>query len=422
MAFAIEDILLNFFLILTPLYFFQFILSNYSELHAKFYLGSILGLSAILCMTFPIVSGDGFVWDLRWIALLVSLLYGGLLSGGITATMIVIYRFAIGGMLGSLNVLLVAVFILLLFFFLRRHFIQQPFPNKLKRGIGFSVLTWLIVVSAITVHFYMTGAAEWLWHNSLPIFGTMLLLYVLSTGLYVYFSESIRFYSTLKDQALKTEKLNYVTEINDLLSLELAQGLEKSVKQLEPLVSSDDPGVRGHSRAAVLEISKLKAAVAEHFTSAETEGQPTIISLEEMMEDVLLTLNPYIEQKGIETAFDIDPQLILKKDMLRVKQILLNVTKNAIDATSRGGKVQIATLMKRHHLFIYIEDTGIGIAPEQLASLLDFNSDAKNTIIGRGLKVTQQLIREMDGAISFSSQIGKGTTVSLKLPSQIIGQ
>ena len=422
MVFAIEDFLLNFFLILTPLYFFQFILSNYSKLHAKFCLGGILGLSAILCMTFPVISGAGFVWDLRWIALLVSLLYGGLLSGGITATMLVIYRFTLGGMLGSLNGLLVAVLILLLFFFLGRHFIHQPFGNKLKRGIAFSVLTWLIVVSAISVHFYMTGTSDWLWHNSLPIFGVMLLLYVLSTGLYVYFSESIKFYSALKDQALKTEKLNYVNEINDLLSLELAQGLDRSVKQLEPLANSQDPGVRGQSRAAVLEISKLKDAVAQHFTIAETEREPDTISLEKIMEEVLATLNPYIEQKGIETAFDIDPQLVLKKDILRIKQILLNVTKNAIDATSRGGKVQISTLMKRHHLLIYIEDTGIGIAPEQLASLLDFNREDNNTIIGRGLKVTQQLIREMDGAISFTSEIGKGTTVSLKLPSQIIGR
>lgn len=63
MAFAIEDFLLNFFLILTPLYFFQFILSNYSNVHSKLYLGGILGLSAILCMAFPAISGDGFVLD-----------------------------------------------------------------------------------------------------------------------------------------------------------------------------------------------------------------------------------------------------------------------------------------------------------------------------------------------------------------------
>ncbi len=422
MTYAVEDILLNFFLILTPLYFFQFILSNYSELHAKFYLGSILGLSAILCMTFPVVSGDGFMVDLRWIAILVSLLYGGLLSGGITATMAVIYRFSLGGLLGSLSAAVATVLILLLFYFLRRYFIQQPFPNKLKRGIGFSVLTWMIVVIVYSTYFSVTDATDWLWQNGASLFGTMLILYVLSTGLYVYFSETIRFYSELKDQALKAEKLNYVTEINELLSLELAQGLDKSVKQLEPLVASEDPGVRGHSRAAVLEISKLKAAVSQHFASVEKEKSPDIISLGEIMGDVLLTLHPYIEQKGIKADFDIDSQLMLKKDILRVKQILLNVTKNAIDATSRGGSVQIATLMKRHHLLIYIEDTGIGIAPEQLASLLDFNSDAKNTIIGRGLKVTQQLIREMDGAISFSSQVGKGTTVTLKLPSQIISR
>ncbi len=422
MTYAIEDILLNFFLILTPLYFFQFILSNYSKLHSKFYLGTILGFSAILCMMFPIVSGEGFRVDLRWIALLVSLLYGGLLSGGITATMAVIYRFTLGGLLGSLSAAVATVLIFLLFYFLRRYFIQQPFPNKLKRGVGFSVLTWLIVVTVYSTYFSVTGASDWLWQNGASLFGAMLILYVLSTGLYIYFSETIRFYSELKDQALKSEKLNYVTEINELLSLELAQGLDKSVNHLEPLVASEDPGVRGHSRAAVLEISKLKASVSQHFTSAEREKSLDIISLEEVMGDVLTTLHPYIEQKGIKADFDIDPQLMLKKDIMRVQQILLNVTKNAIDATSRGGSVHVATLMKRHHLLIYIEDTGIGIAPEQLASLLDFNSDAKNTIIGRGLKVTQQLIREMDGAISFSSEVGKGTTVTLKLPSQIISR
>ena len=55
------DVLLNFLLILTPLYFFQFIISNYNSIGARVFLGVLLGLAAILCMQFPVVSGDGFL-------------------------------------------------------------------------------------------------------------------------------------------------------------------------------------------------------------------------------------------------------------------------------------------------------------------------------------------------------------------------
>lgn len=416
MEFLLSDVLLNFLLILTPLYFFQFIISNYTSIGTRVFLGGLLGVAAIVCMLFPMVSGDGFLWDLRWIALLISILYGGFLSGSITATLIIVFRFSLGGFQGAVIVVIVAVVLLLVFLYLRRLFQKMTFRQRLIVSIAFGVITWGVSIAGIVAHFYLNEALYDLQEMAGPVFSSMLALYVISSMTFVYFSESMRFYTTLKNEALAKEKVNYITEVGEVLGLQLSEHIDRATDVLEQL--KNQPVENRSERIALIEqeLMALSGALQKYTSSQDELLNDELRPLNTVVEEVVETLRPYASQKGVRMTTDVD---LSEEPMVRfgsMKQILEQLVKNALDATPRNGQVTISAIVKRNWLYIYVDDSGIGIAAEQLAGLVDVSLNSPNSIAGEGLRMTQRIVRELEGTFSITSEIQKGTTVTLKFP------
>lgn len=410
------DILLNFLLILTPLYFFQFIISNYHTIGARVFLGVLLGIAAVLCMLFPMVSGDGFLWDLRWVALLISILYGGILSGSITATLIIIFRFSLGGFQGSMIVVGVALVLIIVFLLLRRTFHLMTFRQRMFISGGLGIIAWGVAVSGIVTHFLLNDQLSALSQMATPIFSSMFVLYLLSSVTFIYFSESMRYYTLLKNEALSKEKVNYITEVGELLGTQLAARLEAATFQIEELKRT----LRGVEleRIEIVkeELDELTASILEYTTEQEGSNQEEERPLVHLVDEITLSMQPYAEQKGIHLKTDIELPISVEVNYLTIKEIVSNLVKNALDATPKNGHVSISAIAKRNWLFIYVEDDGIGIAQEQLTSLLDVNFNSPNSIAGEGLRMTQRLVRELGGTFSITSQVQKGTIVTLKFP------
>lgn len=410
------DVLLNFLLILTPLYFFQFIISNYNSIGARVFLGVLLGLAAILCMQFPMVSGDGFLWDLRWVALLISIVYGGILSGGITATLIILFRFSLGGFQGALIVVGVAVALILVFLFVRRGFLRLTFQRRILASGGLGVIAWGMAIGGIVTHFTLNGQLPELREIAFPVFSSMFILYIVSSVSFIYFSENMRHYTTLKNEALTTEKVNYITEVGELLGNQLTGHIEQAEDYLRELRGSLGTADNAKLEAIEWELEQLNQAL-NHYTS----GQDALMgtdkkSLSILTEEVVDSLRPYAEQKGVRMTVDIDLLEEVEVQYVQVKQVLINLVKNALDATPKGGQVTLSAMIKRNWLYIYVDDSGIGIAQDQLVGLMDLTYGSGSSIAGQGLRVTQQLVRELEGTFSITSEVQKGTTITLKFP------
>jgi two-component system sporulation sensor kinase B len=102
-------------------------------------------------MTFPVVAGEGFLWDLRWVPFAICVLYMGDLAGAICGLILISYRFSLGGITASLTVLSVAIIIFYLFQFYRRYFPQFSKPKKYIMNTTAAVMTFFIVLSAIWI-------------------------------------------------------------------------------------------------------------------------------------------------------------------------------------------------------------------------------------------------------------------------------
>ena len=131
------------------------------------------------------------------------------------------------------------------------------------------------------------------------------------------------------------------------------------------------------------------------------------------------------QRNGIALALEVDPALgMLRADERKFKQIMLNLLSNAVKFTREGGKVSVRARPLAGALEVAVEDTGIGIAPEDAQAVFeefrqvgrDYTRKAEGT--GLGLALTKSFVELHGGAIRLDSVPGKGSTFSFTIPLQ----
>jgi signal transduction histidine kinase len=165
----------------------------------------------------------------------------------------------------------------------------------------------------------------------------------------------------------------------------------------------------------LLDFSKIEAD--------KMELEPVPCSIREVLDGALITVLPEARRKNLEIRAETPPALpeTLLADPGRLRQILLNLLGNAVKFTSHGGvAVSVAVLPSEDPhstlLRFSVQDTGIGIAPEQRRVIFDPFSQADASITrrfggtGLGLAISRRLVERMGGQIWLDSEPGLGST------------
>jgi signal transduction histidine kinase len=128
-----------------------------------------------------------------------------------------------------------------------------------------------------------------------------------------------------------------------------------------------------------------------------------------------------IDISGIESRLALAeglPPVYIDKN--RIVEVLVNLLTNAVHATPSGGTVSIRTKLAEagDYVEIEVEDTGKGIPPEFLPNIFDPFFSTKGTQgTGLGLSISYGIIKKHNGKIDVKSEVGKGTTFVIQLPS-----
>lgn len=128
-------------------------------------------------------------------------------------------------------------------------------------------------------------------------------------------------------------------------------------------------------------------------------------------------VRPELEEHGIRLVVKIQPflpQLLIDVNYLR--QALLNIVKNAMNAMEDGGRLDIDVWSDGDYVKISVKDTGCGIDQEHIGKIFEPYFTTKASGTGLGLTVVYKIVKEHDGDISVSSEVGKGTTFTISLP------
>ena len=153
---------------------------------------------------------------------------------------------------------------------------------------------------------------------------------------------------------------------------------------------------------------------------------PEPFDLERTIHEVAMLLQPRARPRGIDLIIDYDMFLPTRfvGDPGRLRQVLTNLVGNAVKFTERGHvliRVVGLEVEGGQQLHVTVEDTGIGIAPENLNAIFgEFNqveneSNRKFEGTGLGLAITQRLIERMEGAVWVDSELGKGSCFGFRV-------
>jgi polar amino acid transport system substrate-binding protein len=164
----------------------------------------------------------------------------------------------------------------------------------------------------------------------------------------------------------------------------------------------------------ILDFSKIEAG--------KLDIEEIEFEIDEVLENLATVASVKTQDKGLELLFRRDPHVptVLVGDPLRLGQILINLTNNAVKFTEKGEIVVEIELLERAEdeatLAFAVRDTGIGMTPEQQAKLFQSFSQADTSTTrkyggtGLGLAISKQLVELMHGEIGVDSEAGAGST------------
>jgi signal transduction histidine kinase len=154
---------------------------------------------------------------------------------------------------------------------------------------------------------------------------------------------------------------------------------------------------------------------------------PEPCQIEALVAEVRDVIRPLAEKKRVELLTHIPREIGAVIDASRFKQILYNYLSNAVKFTSEGGWVTIRVLPEENQFRLEVEDTGIGIPPQEISKLFqEFqqlpNSRKAGQGTGLGLALTRRIVEAQGGTVAVSSTPGVGSIFSAVLPLQPVGR
>jgi len=230
---------------------------------------------------------------------------------------------------------------------------------------------------------------------------------------------------SLEEQLQQREKLSSIGllaagvahEVNTPLT-----GVSSYTQMLLGMLNENDP------KRALLQKVRTQAERASdivnnllNFSRTGSAEQFVDVNVARVLDDTLQLLEPQLRRNQIEIvkSYDTDvPQVYGNAGKLQ--QVFTNLLLNARDAIPDGGKIKVATTTADDgSLVAEISDTGIGIAPENVAKIYDpfYTTKGVGRGTGLGLAVTYGIVQEHAGRITVESMPGHGTTFRITLPS-----
>lgn len=225
----------------------------------------------------------------------------------------------------------------------------------------------------------------------------------------------------ISTQLQVSERLANLTRITAGVAHEVKNPLNSMriwLENLKGIIPSDQGLQQQAVRVLDKEIDRLDSVVKRFLDfTRPPELHQEEASLREILEEVLAVGRPQFDKANIklETRFTSDVPFVLVDRQL-LKQALLNLVVNAVEAMPSGGQLGVSVARRGEMAEIEISDTGSGIAPENRQRIFQLFFTTRPGGSGIGLASAFRTVQFHNGSIDFESEVGRGTTFRIELP------
>jgi phosphoserine phosphatase RsbU/P len=238
-------------------------------------------------------------------------------------------------------------------------------------------------------------------------------------------SKDLRERKRMEEELLRSERLAVLGKMAAHISHEIKNPLMLIggfARQVLKDLDQDPQKNPEKLRIIVDEVKRLEDFLVEVGSYAKfSEPQKRPGDLNALIQETCQRLEPSLRESNIELVLKLDPDLPeMQFDPGHLRQVILNIAKNGIEAMGSGGTLTIVTGREKDRVFIQISDTGTGVPPEMREKIFQpfFSSKPKGS--GLGLAISQKIIDAHQGEITIDSETQKGTrvTIFLRIESQ----
>lgn len=173
-------------------------------------------------------------------------------------------------------------------------------------------------------------------------------------------------------------------------------------------------------RVARAEVARLDKIINDFLRAARpAPPRMALESLNAVVEETLQFMSGEIQSAGVTAEASLSrglPRVWLDHDQM--KQVFINLIKNALQAMEPGGRLAVTTERTEDFVTVSVSDTGAGIPPDLIGRIFEPYESTKKGGSGLGLMIVRRIVQQHGGAIDVDSAVGKGTVFRLRLPTQ----
>ncbi|QQZ08920.1 ATP-binding protein [Heyndrickxia vini] len=414
MEFQFERILLQVLMVLFPfVLFLVFANGKINDLKRKIIFGLMCLLSISLSLTFAIQLGEGKYLDLRYIPWYLSFIYGGNIVGIIVSLFYIIVRIFMGG-LGMFPAISVMIIGCIYIYRIRKQFFSWTLKKKLIFSSTLLLIASLLlpIIGSIVMPISITSI-------KLSIYISYLLENVIVTWIVIYLIESQIEKTALQKEFQNAEKFNVIGQLAASVAHEIRNPMTSIRGFMQILQASThlSRSEKDYIKICIEEVDRANSIIADYLALGKSQSnEVSKLDIIREINKAVRSLSTFATLNNVQLNFAQKLPIYLAGNSSRVQQLLINLIKNGIEASSGNGIIDLEVTADHKHVYISISDNGEGMSKESMENFgLPFYS-TKEKGTGLGLMVSRQIIDEMDGNIQVNSTKGVGTVLSLTFP------
>ena len=227
---------------------------------------------------------------------------------------------------------------------------------------------------------------------------------------------------SIEKQLIQKERLLLIGRIAPELAHEIRNPIFGVKSTLELLVEKFSEKDLHHRliRLSLIELDRVIELICQMLDWQNTSREAfTTVDLSKLLREISDFLQPLFKQRNIQFTMQLDKNISpIRGVPNQLKQILINLFFNAMDAVEKDGKIRLLAFQNGLNIIMKVVDNGKGISPDIQNKLFEpyFTNKMSKNGVGLGLSVSQKIIQRHNGKITIESTPGLGTVVSVVFP------
>ncbi|MCC9088721.1 MULTISPECIES: sensor histidine kinase [Bacillus] len=420
-----KDFLLHVSFILFPIFLYHALWLSRTPAHFpkrnKLLITIFASISSALCIMYPVGSILDLQTGLQSIPLVLAILYGGYTAGIVAILFSSIVKFVMYGSFLWVGLIVVPIYFFIPFLFYRKWH-QYSKMKKLLYGVLIGLSKGIFIYIGLFVVSLMEYSPAFIMQQKFLELFFSTLYYIFFLVLSIYSVEFVKENAQMRTQLVQSEKLTIVSELAASVAHEVRNPLTVVRGFIQLLFSSDnakEPSTNKDYKNLVLsELDRAQDIITSYLDIAKQNYyQIESLNLSKLLEECASLMTSYANFKSVTIHQSIEPDLYIQGDETKIKQVMINLIKNAIEAApDHEGKIELFASKENHKICLYFVDNGVGMTESQMKKLGEPYYTLKNKGTGLGLTVTFSIIENHHGTIRFKSSLQSGTTVTVKFP------